>query len=222
MIVGGIALAIVGLVIVCLTSFREKPEWKAERTEQRDPATEQRAIANMMAFANRCNLVEELVLKSPNHIKGNTYVSDSNQFRLMPMGEIIIDTLFENNGKKLSFTIEPQKDGRVIYYYLQLMLPALKKVTCNNINLKLDSYGLPALSLTLQGESGCDMKTGKRPPRLEIDIEDLSALFYTPPPSADSIMIKASGNALVHLPETTAKQLQQKGQLILQENAIVQ
>jgi hypothetical protein len=222
MIVGGIALAILGLVIVCLAAFREKPEWRSEQRAWLDPANEQKEIANMMAFANRCNLVEELVLKSSTKVKGRTSVSDTNQFRLTSIGDAIIDTLFENEGKKLSFTIEPKKDGRIVYYFLQLLLPALKKVSCNNVELSLKSYRLPTLALSLQGESGCFLKTDKGISRLEVDIKNLSALFYTPPPITDSIFIKASGNALVQLPETIAKQLQQQGKLILQENAIVQ
>lgn len=222
LIIGSIALALLGVVIVCLTAFKEKPEWKAEREEQRNPATEQKVIARKLAFAAQCKNVEEVVIQSSQNIRGEAFISDSTQFTMQTNGEVTIDTLLSNDGKKLSFTIEPQPDARVVYYTLQLALPTVKNIIVNNINLGVASYHLPTLALTLKGESGCSLNTPKAIPQLAIDISGLSALRYAPAQVAEGSTIKASGNALLHLPEPIAKQLQQKGQLILQENAIIQ
>jgi hypothetical protein len=221
-IIGGIALAVLGVVIVCLAAFRVKPEWKAEREEQRNPATEQKAIAGMMDFATKCKDVEELVIQSSKNIKGETFVFDSTQFSRQSMGEVNIDTVFSNGGKKLSFTIEPQKDAQVVYYYLQLALPSVKSISTNNINLGINGTSFSTLKLQLQGESGCDLKAKKGIGNLQVVLGGLSAFYYKPSNVSDSISIKASGNAIVQMPEAIAKQLQQQGKLILQENAIVQ
>jgi hypothetical protein len=221
-IIGSIALALLSVVIVCLTAFRERPEWKAQREEQRNPATEQKAIARMQAFAAQCKNVEEVVIQSTQNIRGETFISDSTQFTMQTNGEITIDTVLSNDGKKLSFTIAPQAGAQVIYYNLQLALPVVKNIMANNINLGIVSYHLPSLALTLKGETGCSLNTPKGIPNLAIDISELSALRYAPSQVANGSIIKASGNALLHIPEALAKQLQQKGQLILQENAIIQ
>lgn len=221
-IVGSIALVILGVVIVCLAAFKERPEWKAQREEQRNPVTEQQAVARMQAFAAQCKSVEEVVIQSPNNIRGETFISDSTTFVMQPSGEVTVDTVLSSDGKKLSFTIAPEADAQVVYYNLQLSLPALKRIVANNINLGVTSYSLPDLAITLTGESGCSLNTNKRIPNLQIALSGLSALRYAPVRVADGTIIKASGNALLHIPEPVAKQLQQSGKLVLQENAIVQ
>lgn len=221
-IIGSIALVLVGVVIVCLTAFREKPEWKAQREEQRNPATEQKAIARMLAFAAQCKNVEELVIQTSKNIRGETFVSDSAAFTANSIGEVTIDTVFSDGGKKLSFTIEPKKDAQVVYYYLQLALPSVKTILTNNINLGINCNSFSTLKLQLKGESGCDIKAKKGIANLQVELGDLSAFYYKLSNVPDSISIKATGNAIVNMQEDIAKQLQQKGQLILQENAIIQ
>lgn len=221
-VISSIALAVLGVVVVCLVAFKERPEWKSERENQRNPDTEQKAVSEMMAFAAKCNQVEELVLESSTNIKGETLLSDSNRFQLLPQGQISIDTLFENGGKKLTFRIEPQKDAQVVYYYLQLLLPALKTVTTTNINLDAAFEKIPAVRLQLKGESGCELRTAKTIPALQVDLTDLSAIRYSPSSASDNINITASGNALVKMPEEIARQLQQKNKIILRDNGLVQ
>lgn len=220
-IIASIALIFLSVVIVCLTAFRERPEWTAERNEKRTPATSQKAIARMQAFAAQCSNVEELVIQTSKNIMGEAFISDSAAFNPNSMGEVTIDTVFSNGGKKLSFTIEPQKDAQVIYYYLQLALPSVKSILTNNINLGINCNGFSTLKLQLKGESGCDIKVKKGIANLQVALGDVSAFYYKLSNIPDSISIKATGNAIVYMQEDIAKQLQQKGQLILQENAIV-
>jgi hypothetical protein len=222
MIVGSVAAVLLGVVLVCLFAFKERPSWRADREEQRAPITKQRAIGDMKAFAERCGQVEELVVQSPANIKGETLVSDSSSFEMLPQGDVAIDTLFENGGKKLTFKVAGQKNAQTPYYYLQLLLPRVQKISASHVNLKVTSYRLPQLQLLLSGESGCQLYTPLSVPALSASITDLSALRYAPPDTAGNISIKVSGNGFLSMPKRTAKALQQKGSITLQDNGIVQ
>jgi hypothetical protein len=217
-IISSIGLVLLGVVIVCLLAYREKPEWKAEREKQRNPEVEQQAIEKMTTFAARCSQVEELVLESSRSLRGQVFVSDSNRFRKAYNGEMKIDTILENGGKKLTIRIEAEADAQSIYYDIQLLLPLVTTIRQNNTNLEIQTKK-KGLSISLKGESYCGIK-GITPAGSQIVLTDLSALHYTPV-NTDSVQIKASGNAIVNTGEETGKLMQQSGKLVLTENAII-
>jgi hypothetical protein len=217
-IISSIGMVLLGVVIVCLLAYREKPEWKADREKQRNPEVEQQAIEKMTTFAARCSQVEELVLESSRSLRGQVFVSDSNRFRKAYNGEMKIDTIFENGGKKLTLRIEPETNAQVIYYDIQLLLPLLTTIRQNNTNLELQTQKT-GLHISVKGESYCGIK-GIVPAGSQIALTDLSALSCAPG-KTDSVLIKASGNTIVNIGEETAKLMQQAGRLVLTQNAIV-
>jgi hypothetical protein len=222
LIICSIALLLLGVVLVCVIAFKEKPHWLAEREESRNAAAAQQAIADMRAFAARCTAVTVLEVESPKNIRGETSVSDSGLFQRMPQGEVTIDTIFADGGKTLRFSIKPNanEEKEAQYYFLQLALPSLQKIAVNNVNVKTVCFRLPSLHLLLKGESGCTLDVNG-PTGLQAELGDLSALRYAPSDTASNIRIAAKGNALVKMPKVAAQHLQQKGLLTLQDNAIV-
>jgi hypothetical protein len=218
LIISAIAITLLGVVIVCLIAFKERPQWKAEKATLRNPAVVQKNIDTKIAFATSCSKVEELILESPLNIKGKVHVCDSNRFYPAPNGEVKIDTILENDGKKLTLRITPKPDGQVIYYDIQLLLPQAHTIRVHNVNLVLETK-MRGMDISLKGESLCTIPRLTEP-GTTIALTDLCALSYIPR-YPDSVQIKASGNALVYTVEDIAKQMQQKGQLILTQNAIV-
>ena len=152
LIIGSIGLALLGVVIVCLAAFRARPEFKAERDRQRHPALEQQVLEKMTAFAARCSQVEELVLESSASLRGQVSVSDSSQFKPSSNGEVKIDTILENGGKKITLRIEPQENAQIIYYDIQLLLPLVTNIRQHNVNMRLNSKR-QGLSISVKGRS---------------------------------------------------------------------
>jgi hypothetical protein len=218
LIISAIALTVLGVVIVCLTAYKERPEWKAEKKMLRSPVVEQQAIEKMTAFAARCSQVEELVLESSQNLKGQVFVTDSSQFRQASNGEVKIDTILENGGKKLTIRIEPKADAQIIYYDIQLLLPLVKTIRQNNVNLELQTKKR-GMNISVRGESYCSLNEATHP-GLHIDVTDLGALYLVFG-ETDSVQIKASGNALVYTSEEKARLMQQTGKLVLTQNAII-
>jgi hypothetical protein len=219
LIISAIALTILGVVIVCLTAFKERAEWKAEKKQQHSQVVEQQAIEKMTAFAARCSQVEELVLESSVNLRGRVIVTDSSQFSPASNGEVKIDTLLENGGKKLTIRIEPQVDAQIIYYDVQLLLPLVHTIRMNNSTLDLETKK-PGLHISVKGESYCNIN-GFTPAGTQVDITDLSTLYFLMRSTADSVQIKASGNAIVNTQEEMGKLMQQNGRLLLTQNAIM-
>jgi hypothetical protein len=217
-IISSIGLLLLGVVILCLMAYRERPEWKAEREKQRNPVVEMQAIEKMAAFATKCTQVEELVLESSKNLRGQVSVSDSSQFRQAGNGEMKIDTVLENGGKKLTIRIEPKTDAQVIYYDIQLLLPLVKTIRVNNVNMGLQTKRR-GMNISLKGESLCNFR-GVSEPGSQIELTDLSALYLIPR-KTDSIQIRASGNAIVNTVEQMGKLMQQTGKLVLTQNAII-
>jgi hypothetical protein len=218
LIISVIALTILGVVIVCLTAYKERPEWEAEKKLLRSPVVEQQAIEKMTAFATKCSQVEELVLESSLNLRGQVFVTDSSQFRQASNGEVKIDTLLENGGKKLTIRIETKADAQIIYYDIQLLLPLVNTIRLNNMNMGLQTKSR-GLHISLTGESLCNIR-GTTEPGTKIELTDLSAL-YCIPRNTDSVQIKASGNAIVNTAEAMGKLMLQSGKLVLTQNAIV-
>jgi hypothetical protein len=217
-IISAIALTILGVVIICLAAFKQRPEWKAEKEKQNNPVIEQQAIEKMAAFAAKCSQVEELVLESSLSLKGQVFVTDSSRFRQAGNGEVKIDTILENGGKKLTIRVEPKEGAQIIYYDIQLLLPLVNTIRQHNINLELQTKK-KGMNISVKGESYCGI-AGVTPAGSQVELTDLCALYFTPG-NTDSVQIKASGNALVYTPEEKARQLLQTGKLILTQNAIV-
>ncbi len=217
-IISSIGLFLLGFVIVCLMAYRERPEWKAEREKQRNPVVEQQAIEKMTAFAAQCTRVEELVLESSKNLRGQVSVSDSSEFRQASNGEMKIDTILENGGKKLTLRIEPEADAQTIYYDIQLLLPLVNTIRQKNVNMSLDRKNR-SMNISVKGESYCSLNEITQP-GLHIDVTDLSTLYFVPG-ETDSVLIKASGNAIVNTEKQFAKLMQQSGKLVLTQNAII-
>jgi hypothetical protein len=216
-IISSIGLFLLGVVIVCLMAYRERPEWKAEREKQRNPIVEMQAIEKLTAFSAQCTQVEELVLESSVNLRGQVSVSDSSQFRKASNGEMRIDTILENGGKKLTIRIEPKAGAQTIYYDIQLLLPLVNTIRVNNVNMGLQTKRR-GMNISLKGESLCNFRAVTQPGTL-IELTDLSTL-YCVSGNKDSIVIKASGNAIVNINKETAKFMQQSGKLVLTQNAI--
>jgi hypothetical protein len=219
LIISAIALTILGVVIVCLTAYKERPEWKAEKKLLRSPVVERQAIEKMTAFAARCSQVEELVLESSVNLRGRVLVTDSSQFSPASNGEVKIDTLLESGGKKLTLRIEPKADAQIIYYDIQLLLPLVNTIRLNNGTLDLETKK-QGLHISVKGESYCNIN-GFTPAGTQVDITDLSTLYFLLRSTKDSVQIKASGNAIVNTQEEMGKLMQQNGDLILTQNAVI-
>ncbi len=217
-IISGIALTILGVVVTCLAAFKQRPEWEAEKKLQQTQVVDQKAIEKMTAFATKCSLVEELVLESSLNLRGQVTVTDSSQFKSSGNGEMKMDTILENGGKKLTIRIEPEANGQIIYYDIQLLLPIVKTISVNNVNLVLKTK-MRGISISLKGESLCHMN-GTAEPGTRVALTDLSSL-YCIPRNTDSVQINASGNAIVNTDREISQLMLQKGKLVLTQNAIV-
>ncbi len=218
-IISLIALLILCSVIVCLAAFRERPEWKEERENSRNPVAEQQAVEKLTAFSTQCTQVEELVVESSVNLRGEVTVSDSNQFRRTSQGEMKIDTLLENGGKKMILRIEPKKDAQIIYYDIQLLLPALSSIQQKNTNLKL-YHRKPGMKLVMTGESRCVFNNAPAP-GTNMSLTDLCSLYCTPHSTDADIAITASGNAIVHLIKPFQQPMLANGKVRLSGNAVI-